>query len=364
MFNRILACLSLFCILLGTACRAQTAVPPPEASQTENPATAADLSAIKAYTLDNAHQMKAGAADLQETAQRYYDLIASYDFDYDAAWENDADTLTRLVATAKDNWLTASQHYELDEGIIAGVPALAAYDVWIDAGPSAAEAPQEAYEWTLDLPNGRSLHSPGNFFHSLLEPTLWGTNPAFTGLAVDLNGDGAVRLGEALPEANVFLVAAAGLNDATAEMITAVDEWTPTLDDAFTALVVMIPTMNEYFEQWKLSAYITGQDTTENAFIGASRLFDITSILNGLDVTYDNVAVLVQDANPDLHTQIEDGFGDLRGYVDDLYGQEQAGKQFKPAQADLFGSEAQQKATALAGQVSQAAALLNVTIEE
>jgi hypothetical protein len=65
-----------------------------------------------------------------------------------------------------------------------------------------------------------------------------------------------------------------------------------------------------------------------------------------------------------VHGQIADGFSDLRGYVGDLYTQEQNGTRFSAEQADLFGTEAQSKATALAGQVSQAAVLLNVTIEE
>ena len=72
----------------------------------------------------------------------------------------------------------------------------------------------------------------------------------------------------------------------------------------------------------------------------------------------------MQSADPALHGQITDGFTDLRGYVGDLYAQEQAGTRFTGAQADLFGGEAQAKATALAGQVSQAAALLNVEIAE
>jgi hypothetical protein len=198
-----------------------------------------------------------------------------------------------------------------------------------------------------------------------LEPTIWGTSPDYTGLAVDLDGDGQVELGEALPEANVLLGTASALQDATGRMIAAIDDWQPTVSDAFTALVVMIPTMNEYFEQWKLSVYVAGESgSTESAFIGASRLFDISNILNGLNVTYENVAVLVEGANAAQHAQIVDGFADLRGYVDDLYSREQAGEIFSTEQADLFGTEAQDKATTLAGQVAQAAASLNVVIAE
>jgi hypothetical protein len=351
-------------MLLLVACGGQTAESVSVVEPTAGAAVAADLAAVKQYTLDNARQMKAGSAALAQTAKTYYDLLASHDFNYEAAWNADAATLTQLVADAKTHWLTASTHYELDEGIIAGVPSLAFYDVWIDAGPSAEENPAEAYEWTLDLPDGRSLPSPGNFFHSLLEPIVWGTRTDFVGLTADLDADGTAELGEVLPEANVLLAAAEGLDGATDEMIAAVAQWQPTLSDVFTALVVMIPTMNEYFEQWKLSAYIAGENAEETAFVGASRLFDINGILNGLDVTYDNIAAQVEAADPALSGQIDDGFADLRAYVGDLYQQELDGTRFTAEQADLFGSEAQAKATTLTGQVSQAAALLEVEIAE
>lgn len=338
----------------ASAAPSPTAAPPPSA----------DLSAIKAYAQNNAQFMAEGTAALHTTAQAYYDLMARYGFDYPAAWSAEPAQLAQLAAEAKTHWSTASQYYELNEGIVAGVPALSRYDVWLDAGPSAAEDPAAAYAWSLPLPDGTTLESPGNFFHSLLEPTIWGTKAEFTGLAVDLDGNGQISVGEALPEAAVLLAAAEGLDSATAELTAALAAWQPTPTDAFTALVVMIPTMNEYFEQWKLSSYVAGPAAEESAFIGFSRLFDINGILAGLDVTYENMAPLVAAQDPTLHAQITAGFADLRGYVADLYGQEQAGTQFTAEQADLFGTEAQQKATALAGQVSQAAALLNITIAE
>ena len=359
--------LLLVAVLLLVACggaaeqAAPTVAPAAEAAPAET--AGADLSAVKDYALDNSRQMKAGTAALAETAAAYYELVAAHNFDYAAAWAADGPALAQLVADAKTHWTTAHTSYELDEGIIAGVPSLAFYDVWIDAGPSAAEDPTGAYEWTLELPDGRSLPSPGNIFHSLLEPIIWGTRAEFVGLPVDLDGDGATALGEVLPEANVLLAAARSMDGATGEMLTTVENWQPTLSDAFTALAVMIPTMNEYFEQWKLSTYVA-EEAEETAFVGVSRLFDINGILAGLDFTYSNLATLVQTADPTLHAQIADGFTDLRGYVGDLYQQEQNGVRFTPAQADLFGGEAQAKATALAGQVSQAAALLNVTIAE
>lgn len=360
MFNRLTFIVGLFLLCLLTACSTPAETP------TATPAASAqaDLAAIKQYATENSQIVKTGSAALLTTAQSYYDLLASYQFDYEKAWAEKSPELTTLVNQAKTHWNTASQHYELEEGIVAGVPVLADYDVWLDAGPSGVEDPENAYQWTLELPNGTKLENPGNFFHGLLEPTIWGTKPEYVGLAVDLDGDGTVEIGEALPEANMFLGTAQAFDQAVEELNTAVTAWQPSEPEAFTALVVMIPTMNEYFEQWKLSTFIAGSAAEETAFIGASRLFDISNILKGLDLTYSNIAVLVKAQNPELDAQIQDGFVDLQGYVNDLYQQEQEGTKFTAEQAELFGTEAQTKATALAGQIAQAAALLNITISE
>ena len=355
-----------------------TLPPAPQTMNTSDTATEAgaleavvdvDLDAVKAYALENAAQMQVATIALAELAQSYYDRVQQVrqthpDEDpYERLWADHQEEIQELVVQARDLWLQASTHYELDEGIVAGVPSLAYYDVWIDAGPSAAEAADEALEWQLELPDGRVLDSPGNFFHNLLEPTLWGTNPAFTGLRVDMDGDDAISVGEALPEATIFLGAAQGLNEATIEMQTAIEEWEPTLEDALTALVTMIPTMNEYFEQWKESVYVTGSDSAQENFIAVSRLLDIKGILAGLSFTYDNIAILVTTTDPQLDQQIRSDFDVLIAYVDDLYAQEQEGIQFSPEEADLFGTEAQDLATALAALVAQAASELDISID-
>ncbi|NKQ35198.1 MAG: extracellular solute-binding protein [Chloroflexi bacterium] len=328
----------------------------------------ADLAAVKAYAVDHAHQMKAGTEAFRAGAETYHALITHVQNEhpdenpYEHLWNDHPDEMRELVEQMREDWFTASQHYELIEGIVAGVPTLAYFDGWIDAGPPGADDPEEAIAWQLVLADGTVLESPGNFFHDLTEPALYGTIDEYVGLAVDIDGDGNVELGEVLPEAEILLASAQGLDMATAQMVEAVEAWEPTLEDAFMALVTMIPTMNEYFEQWKLSSYIAGNDFEEAAFIAVSRLFDINGILTGLDVTYDKVRPVVGGVDADLDTQIDTGFDDLVGYVGDLYAQEQEGVTFAPEEADAFGTEAQDKATALAALVAQAAAKANIDL--
>ena len=322
-----------------------------------------DLSGVKEYATENAALMAENSALFLETAQTYYDLVAEYDFDYEAAFEAEAETLLELVFTARENWLQTSTYYELNEGIVAGTPSLAYYDVLIDAGASAADDPEEALEWTLTLPDGQELDSPGNLFHSLAEPTLFGTIEDYVGASVDLDGDGEVTSTEILPDANFLLGIVSRLDEETQNLVVAIDEWEPTLEDAFTALVVMIPTMSEYFGQWKESAFIAGDDATEVSFVAASRLFDIVNILTGLRVTYENVSAVVAETNPDLDAQITAGFDDLQAYVNDLYEDEQAGILFEAEEVDLLGTEAQDRAESLAALVAQAADELEIALE-
>ena len=54
----------------------------------------------------------------------------------------------------------------------------------------------------------------------------------------------------------------------------------------------------------------------------------------------------------------------LCAFVAKLRKQENAGRRFTPQQADMLGRQAQERATAIAGQVTQAAARLKVKIAQ
>ena len=148
--------------------------------------TDANLLPIKDYTLANAGDMQAATAVLRALAADYQELLAAHDFDYAAAWKAQSKDLQLLLAAGRDAWVDASTAYELSEGIIAGVPSLTYYDVWIDAGPSSAEDPAEALDWTLTVGEDRVMESPGNLFHHLTEPVLWGTRAEWSGARVDM----------------------------------------------------------------------------------------------------------------------------------------------------------------------------------
>ena len=246
--------------------------------------SAPDLQPIKDYTLNQARLMQTATERLNQMAADYEALLGRHGGNYQAAWKAEPAALRNLLVAGRAAWVDASTFYELSEGIIAGVPSLAFYDTWIDAGPSGAEDPAEAIDWTLEVADGRVLDKPGNLFHHLTEPVLWGTVDEWTGARVDLDGDGQIAaVADALPETAILMAVSGAIDGAAAEMAEAVTAWAPTLPDVFTALVVMVPTMNEYFEQWKESRYVAGGASTEISFVAVSRLFDINGILAGLD---------------------------------------------------------------------------------
>lgn len=324
----------------------------------------ADLDAIKSYTLDKAAELQASAEDLLAAAQGYYDLAAAAEFDYEALWAAEPEAVSAAILAAKDAWIAASPQYEQMEGIVAGVPVLSVYDVILDAGVSAEEDPEGATPYDLTLPDGTVLEQPGNVF-GLLESTLWGTRAEFSsGVEADLDDSGAVDFGELLPDANMLLGTAQALDSFAGELITSAEEWQPTETDAFTALVVMVPTMSEYFESWKNSRFVAGDDSEQAEFVVISRLSDIQDILGGLEIVYENVSPLVIEQDPAMHDQIGSGLTNLRDYVADLYTQELDGRQFTPEEADFFGSEAQDRAANITGQIAQVAGLLNIELPE
>ena len=99
----------------------------------------ADLSGVKTYLLDKASVLKANTAQLKAAGNHYYDLAKAANFDYAALWQEQPDEVVKVIEEARAAWMTASPSYEQIEGIVAGVPSMAEYDVILDAGTAGSE---------------------------------------------------------------------------------------------------------------------------------------------------------------------------------------------------------------------------------
>jgi hypothetical protein len=344
--------------------QAPTVAPAAATEPTAAPA-AADLSEIKAYLLGQTAALNGATGELQAAAGRYYELARAADFDYGALWASEQEAVVGAIQDGRAAWKKASPLYEQMEGVVAGTPALAQFDVDLDAGAAAADDPEGAVSFDLTLPDGQLLEKPGNLF-GVTESTLWGTYQPFrvNDVAADFNGDGAVEFGEALPDANVLKGAADKLASVAGELDAAAQAWTPTESDAFTALVVMVPTMSEYFGSWRDSRFVAGDESTQRDFVAISRLADIQGILGGLELVYAQVQPRVESVDAAQAGQIGEDLAALKAFVADVYAEEQAGKRFTAEEADTLGAEAQNRATAVTGQIAQVAGELGVPIVE
>jgi Imelysin len=328
------------------------------------PAAAAELGAIKAFLTDHTARLVADTAAIREDAEEYHRLAEQAGFDYGRLLEENRDEVASFVERAQDGFRAANPSYEEMEGVVAGVPELADFDVIIDAGGDASD-PENAVPFDIETPDGRTFEQPGNFNY-LIETSAFGTDPRFQaeGVEPDLDGDGKVEFGESVPDAAFYVAAARDFERYARDLDEAARAWEPTASDAFTALVVMTPTMSEYFGAWKNSRFIAGEKASENAFVAASRLEDIADILSGLNTVYGNIRPLVAEADPERARQTGTGLRRLHAFAAGLRDREAAGREYTAEEADLLGARAQEQAEAIAGQITQAAANLNIEIQE
>ncbi len=315
----------------------------------------ADLSLIKTYLQGKTDALRSGSEALKVAGDSYYALAKDVQFDYAALWASKQAAAAKALADAKAAWVVISPLYEQIEGIVAGVPTLQPYDPILDSGVKGE------VEFDLTLPDGSVIAKPGNLY-GLLETSLWGTDKAHVKQEADLNDNGKIDFGDVLPDANFVKGAADGMAKYMTALNADAAKWTPTESDAFTALVVMVPTMKEYFAAWKNSRFIMGDKADSGEFSVISRLADVQDIVGSLQVIYTGVAPLVTAKSAALDREISSGLTDLHDFAADLYKQEQAGKKFTPEQADIFAGEAQSNADVITGRVAQIAAQLDIKL--
>jgi hypothetical protein len=335
------------------------------ASATETTQQAAGrYGAVKEYLAEHTARLVTKTGKLREGAQRYHDLAAGVDFDYEALLSEHADEVRPIIEALQTDFRAANPAYEEMEGVVAGVPELADFDVIIDAGGDASD-PENAVPFTVRTKAGKAYKQPGNFFF-ITETSIFGTEERFSakGVKPDLDGDGKVAFGEALPDADFLQAATADFEKTAKELQSSGAAWTPEPADVFTAVVVMTPTMSEYFEAWKNSRFVAGSKATESGFVGASRLEDIASILSGLVVIYDNIEPQIAEEDPAQAEQTGTALAELLAFVEKVRDEERGGKRFTAEGAETLGTDAQEQAEAIAGQVAQAAGKLGIELEQ
>lgn len=325
----------------------------------ENDAELRGLENVKQFTLEHSRALSAQAGLLEQALSTYAGTIEAHKGDYAAAWAASGPELSRQVANVRDLWLEASNRYETIEGIVAGIPEMAKYDLILDAGNPGTES-EDVAEYDLTLPDGTVLPRPGNLFHGITEPLFWGMSESGIRLPADLDGDGKIVRGEMLFDANLGLGAARALAFWATALEADMTSWKPNRADAFTSVAVMTPTVGDYFGEWKESQFISGEI---GAFVARSRLVDVIGIMSGCRKMYaEAISPVVAASDGDLDSRITASFEELLGLVEDTYAREQAGAEFGVEEADALGNEAQDIADRIVAMVLQAAAKNGVEI--
>ncbi|HTP09342.1 MAG TPA: imelysin family protein [Anaerolineae bacterium] len=336
----------------------------PSSAVTMTPAAQTNLALVKDYLVEKTTTLKSSSAQLATAGQRYYDLAKAVNFDYARLWTSQRDDVSKAITEARTAWIAASPNYEQMEGIVAGVEMLSIFDTNLDAGVSGADGGDNVVTFDLKLPDGRVLPKPGNLF-GVTESTLWGTAPAYsTQVPADFNGNGQTDLGDTLPDALILQASTALLDDFAGKLSAAAQQWQPTNVDAFTALVANVPTVGDFFDSWKNSRFVSGVQATERDFVVISRLSDIIDNVTSWQTIYRGISPLVSTVDASQDHTIQTSLNDLKDYVNTIYQQEQGGRRFTPEEADTLSAEAQNRATAIAGSISQVAAKLQINLEE
>ena len=239
--------------------------------------------------------------EFRADAEQYNKLAATAGYDYAALWATQAAAVKPLLAEMKRDWLKHNSDYERMEGIVAGTPSLVQYDVIIDAGASFEEDPESAVRSRSRRRTARPSEQPGTLYN-LTEGALWGDDPALSRRASSpiSTATASVEFGEVLPDAALprgrdgeFDRQSHKLLDARPRPVQ------PTTSDALTALVVMVPTMSEYFGAVEGLALRRRRQGRRRLFNVVSRLTDIHDILGSLQVVYTACSRSIAKVDPD-----------------------------------------------------------------
>lgn len=317
---------------------------------------ATDVGLVKTYLVTAMEKIKNASTDLVKNAEAYQTIIQAHKNDYKIAYQKDKAKIDALINAMKENYKAIDSFgYETVEAIVAGVDSMAHYDIYLDAGVPKSEGPDDVAPVTLKLSNGKVIDQEGALFTYLIEPALWGGDARWVN-PIDLNRNGKLEPRESLPQVELLIAASKDANEKIGTLLKDARAWNPTQEDCFGALIIMTPTLSDYFEDWKQSRYST---ETSGRFSAVSRLSDMYGIMKSCSVLYDAVHNKISTEDKALAKAIDAGFEDILAFINKLQEKEKQG-QITVAEIDELANQAKEKTDKLLPQIEQGAALLNI----
>ena len=315
---------------------------------------------VKSYLLDTLGKIEIAADGFVRDAMAYDAIVTSNSGDPGRAFAAAPAETTRLIDAMREEYKAMDSFgYETIEGIVAGVPVLADFDIYLDSGvpqdQSGGGTPVGPV--VVPLPGGGKIDREGSLFTYLIEPMLWGSNKKLT-VAADLDRDGKVGPRESLPRADMLPAIATHLRSKLRELRAAAVAWKPSTADYLSAIITMTPTLSGYFDDWKESRYAP---ETSGRFTAVSRVSDMRGIMFSVAVMYSAVRKEVASKDVALANSIQQGFDGILAFIDRVEEREKkAGGSMTGAEVDELAEQAKQKADKLVPQVEQAAAILEI----
>lgn len=310
---------------------------------------AGSAASVKEYLVKVVREMKKASAEFVQTSAAYSQLVAQHGGDVAAAYRAEPDKVEELIARMQGQYRAMDSYgYETVEGIVAGVDSLAAYDLYLDAGVPAKEGPEDVAPVTLRLPNGEIIDREGALFTYIIEPALWGGDERWVVTA------GSKKL----PRPEVLTAAAQDVDAKIGALLKDSEAWEASVKDCFGAMIVMTPTLSDYFEDWKESRYA---EQKSGRFQAVSRLSDMKGIMNSCAVMFKAVKPSVEANDKALAKSVEAGFDGILNFIEQLEKREKAGR-IKEAEIDELAAQAKEKTDKLVPQIEQAAAVAGIKV--
>ena len=168
-----------------------------------------------------------------------------------------------------------------------------------------------------------------------------------------------------LPDAAFLVAAAREFDRQSHKLLASAKAYKPNTTDALSALVVMVPTMGEYFgalEELALRDRRQGHRRFLQRRLAPQRHPRHPRQPAGR--VRRRRGRRSPRSTPTRRPQTRKELDGLAAFIERIYKRERAGHRFTPQDADLLGKQAQDRAVKVAGQVSQAAAKLGIKVEQ
>ena len=307
---------------------------------------------VKSYLLKGLEKINAASQDFVANSEAYSALVAANGGSVEAAYKEDPKKIDKLVAKMQENYKAMDSFgYETIEGIVAGVPSLADYDIYLDAGVPASEGPEDVAPVVLDFGGGKKIDREGALFTYIIEPMLWGGDARWVTPV-----DGGKKV---LPRPEILVAAAKDANEKLSKLLADAKAWNASVSDCFGAMIVMTPTLSDYFEDWKESRY---SKEKSGRFQAVSRVSDMRGIMGSCQVMFEAVEGEVAEKDKSLAKSVDLGFKGIMSFLDTIEKREKQGE-IKGAEIDELATQAKEKTDKLVPQIEQSAAVVGVKVE-